>query len=126
MVKGAYDESPDIAYPRRRDVDENFFRLATRLLSEEAVQKGARLAAGTHDLRLLRQITEHAVERGLSKKDFEIQMLYGIQSAAQKELAAEGHAVRVLVAFGTEWYPWFFRRLAERPANVWFLLRNLF
>jgi proline dehydrogenase len=126
LVKGAYNEPEAIAYPRRQDVDENFLRLSERLLAQDARQAGAELAAGTHDLELLEQITELAKANDVPVDGFEIQMLYGIQREAQERLAKKGHRMRVLICYGADWYPWFVRRLAERPANVWFLLKNLF
>ncbi len=126
LVKGAYDEPATIAYPRRRDVDGNFFLLAQRLLHKQAREAGARLAVATHDQQLIRRIVSHAESAGYPAGTFEIQMLYGIKRAAQIRLAEQGLPVRVLVSYGENWYPWFVRRLAERPANIWFLLRNLF
>lgn len=126
LVKGAYNEPETVAYPRRGDVDENFFRLAERLLAPDARRAGAVLAAATHDIGLLEQIAEHTKANEIPLDGFEIQMLYGIQREAQVRLRRAGHRMRVLICFGTDWYPWFIRRLAERPANVWFLLKNLF
>ena len=85
-----------------------------------------RAALGTHDVRLLRRIGEFASEAGIAKADIEVQMLYGIQSAALERLGSEGYNVKVLVAYGKHWYAWFVRRLAERPANLWFVARNIF
>jgi proline dehydrogenase len=85
-----------------------------------------RAAFGTHDIEMLRRISEFAATAGLAKSDVEVQMLYGIQSAAQVRLAREGYTSKVLVAYGTHWYAWFLRRLAERPANLWFVVRNMF
>lgn len=126
LVKGAYKEPPEIAFPRKRDVDENYFRLAQTLLRAQARGQIARAAFGTHDLALIRRIAEFAAREGLPKSAFEVQMLYGIQRAEQARLAEEGYRSLVLVSYGSYWYAWFLRRLAERPANVWFLLRNLF
>ncbi len=126
LVKGAYNEPETIAFPRRGDVDENFSRLAERLLAPDARRAGAELAAATHDIGLLEQIARQAKANQVPLDGFEIQMLYGIQREAQVRLRRAGHRMRVLICFGTDWYPWFVRRLAERPANVWFLLKNLF
>lgn len=126
LVKGAYKEPPEIAFPRKRDVDENYFLLAQTMLRAKARGQMARAAFGTHDLALIRRIAGFAAREGLPKSDFEVQMLYGIQRAEQVRLAEEGYRSLVLVAYGSYWYAWFLRRLAERPANVWFLLRNLF
>ncbi len=126
LVKGAYDEPRSVAYPKRRDVDESFYELAVRMLREDARSADARLAVATHDLGLIDRILEHAESTHVPKDAFEIQMLYGIQREAQIELARKGYDVRVLISYGTEWFPWFMRRLAERPANLWFLIRNIF
>jgi proline dehydrogenase len=126
LVKGAYNEPADVAFPRKSDVDENYFRLAQTLLGEEARRAGLRAAIATHDTRLIARIQAWAVANGLAKSQLEFQMLYGIQRAEQVRLAAEGYRSIVLVAYGKYWFPWYMRRLAERPANVWFLARNLF
>jgi proline dehydrogenase len=124
LVKGAYQESAAIAFARKRDVDDAYFRLATRLLRDTAAG-GSRHVVATHDLRLVRLVRAAAGAIELPAEQVEFAMLYGIQSAAQRQLAAEGCRVRVLISYGDGWYPWFMRRLAERPANVLFVLRNL-
>jgi proline dehydrogenase len=126
LVKGAYNEPPEIAFPRKQDVDENYFALAAAMLGAKKENQCVRAAFGTHDLVLIRRLSELASTQGLAKADFEVQMLYGIQRAEQERLASEGCTSIVLVAYGTYWYPWFVRRLAERPANLWFMLRNVF
>jgi len=126
LVKGAYREPPDIAYPRKKDVDENYFALCRMLLSEEARRAGVRTAIATHDLRLIRRIQGLATSRGLAKDSLEFQMLYGIQRAEQLRLAGEGWRSTVLIAYGSYWFAWYMRRLAERPANVLFVARSLF
>ncbi len=126
LVKGAYNEPPGIAFPRKKDVDENYFALANEMLKAKKVGRCLRAALGTHDLALIRRISEFAAAEGFSKTDFEVQMLYGIQRAEQERLASEGCTSIVLVAYGSYWYPWFVRRLAERPANLWFIVRNVF
>jgi proline dehydrogenase len=126
LVKGAYKEPADKAFPRKRDVDQNFYTLTTRLLSDAARQHGARAALATHDVQLIGRINTHAYERRLGKQDYEFQMLYGIQRGEQLRLAREGYRSIVLVAYGTEWYAWYVRRLAERPANLWFVAKNIF
>lgn len=126
LVKGAYREPPDRAFPRKRDVDENFFALTRQLLSPEARRAGVRAAIATHDRKLIRRTEELAASLGLDKQSFEFQMLYGIQRQEQLRLARDGYRVRVLISYGAHWFPWFMRRLAERPANLLFLLRNLF
>jgi proline dehydrogenase len=125
LVKGAYKEPADLAYPRKTDVDEAFLRLSDRLL--EAVAEGeAQAAFGTHDMGLIKRVRERAVATGVEADAYEIQMLYGIQREAQARLARDGHRVRVLISYGEYWFPWYMRRLAERPANVLFVLRNAF
>lgn len=126
LVKGAYKEPRQIAFPRKKDVDENYFALAQEMLRAKAEGSCIRPAFGTHDLGLIRRITDLASCRGFAKNDLEVQMLYGIQRSEQERLAKEGWGSRVLISYGTYWYPWFMRRLAERPANLWFVLRNVF
>jgi proline dehydrogenase len=126
LVKGAYREPASIAFSRKRDVDENFFALTKTLLSEQARRAGLRAAIATHDVNLIRRIQELVASMGLAKESFEFEMLYGIQRAEQFRLAREGWRSTVLIAYGSYWFPWFMRRLAERPANVGFFLRNLF
>lgn len=125
LVKGAYREPPERAFPRKKDVDENFFALAQQLLSDDARRAGMRVAIATHDRKLIRRVIDFAESIGLSKGSFEFQMLYGIQRAEQYRLAREGWRSGVLISYGSYWFPWFMRRLAERPANVLFVLRNL-
>jgi proline dehydrogenase len=126
LVKGAYMEPASLAFPRKRDVDENFFDLTKRLLGDEARRVGLRAAIATHDVRLIRRTQQLTTSMGLARDSFEFQMLYGIQRAEQLCLAKEGWRSTVLIAYGSYWFPWFMRRLAERPANVGFFLRNLF
>ncbi|HTV57242.1 MAG TPA: proline dehydrogenase family protein [Verrucomicrobiae bacterium] len=130
LVKGAYNEPAEIAFPLKRDVDRNYEALAKALLEADLRRPdGAfrpRAALATHDVRLIGTLTRWAAEQGIHKDRVEIQMLYGIQRAEQTRLAREGYRSGVLVAYGTYWFPWFMRRLAERPANVTFLARNLF
>jgi proline dehydrogenase len=126
LVKGAYNEPPETAFPRKQDVDENYFALAAEMLAAKKENRCARAALGTHDAALIRRLYEFALTRGIVKADFEVQMLYGIQRGEQERLASEGCTSIVLVAYGSYWYPWFVRRLAERPANLWFMVRNVF
>jgi proline dehydrogenase len=126
LVKGAYKEPPDKAFPKKDDVDESFFRLAERLLSDDARGKGVRAILGTHDTILIRRIEEHARARGLTPKDVEFQMLYGIRRQEQLRLIAGGYRFRVLISYGEAWFAWYMRRLAERPANVLFVLKSFF
>jgi proline dehydrogenase len=125
LVKGAYAEKPQIAYQTRHDVDANYLALCVSML--DAVKGGARvrLGLGTHDTRLIEQVAEHAAALGLPKTSFEVLMLYGIRMDQQRRLAREGFIVRDLIAYGEHWYPWYMRRLAERPANVLFALRQI-
>jgi proline dehydrogenase len=120
LVKGAYKEPPSIAYTRKADVDAAFLRLARLLLDE-----GTYPAVATHDERLLDLVRGHADERGLARDRFEFQMLYGIRRDLQAAFVAAGHRVRVYVPFGRQWFPYFMRRLGERPANVAFVIRAL-
>jgi proline dehydrogenase len=126
LVKGAYREPPDKAFPRKRDVDVNYLHLATRLVGPEARRAGVRAIFGTHDSALIQRIEEAARRAGLRPQDVEFQMLYGIKRDEQARLAAQGHPLRVLISYGDAWFPWYMRRLAERPANVLFVLRNVF
>src|SRR6266849_5953962 len=126
LVKGAYNEPPEIAFPGRRDVDESYFELGKQMLKAKKENHYVRAAFGTHDVALMRRLADFASAEGFGKKDFEVQMLYGIQRAEQERLASEGCTSIVLVAYGSYWYPWFVRRLAERPANLLFMVRNVF
>lgn len=126
LVKGAYNEPPEIAFADKKDVDDNFIRLAQILLGREARFAKVRAALATHDRVLIGRIVRWAAEQGIPKSETEFQMLYGIQRAEQVRLAREGYRSGVLVSYGPYWFPWFMRRLAERPANALFLARNLF
>lgn len=147
LVKGAYKEPASLAFPDKRDVDENFFELASRLLEDDAQRVGAMVAIGTHDERLIgrirRLIASRAVRpvqaRGHSMTasglhpvasgapgGYEFEMLYGIQTRLQARLLEQGQPLRVLISYGTFWFPWYMRRLAERPANVWFVAKSMF
>jgi proline dehydrogenase len=126
LVKGAYKEPPNIAFPKKYDVDDSYFTLAKELLRAKASGQCSRTAFGTHDIPLIRRITDYSSQAGYDKRAVEVHMLYGIQRAEQERLAREGYRSVVLVAYGSYWYPWFVRRLAERPANLWFMLRNVF
>jgi proline dehydrogenase len=126
LVKGAYSEPPDIAMEKKSEVDENFFCVARMLLTPEARHKGVRAVMGTHDCALIARICDWAAAQGIEKNKLEFAMLYGIQRAEQLRLAREGYRSCVLVSYGSYWFPWYMRRLAERPANLWFIARNLF
>jgi proline dehydrogenase len=125
LCKGAYKEPPDRAFPAKRDVDANYVRLADLLLSPESRARGVRTAIATHDEAMIRHVQGKVARGEIAKKDFEFQMLYGIRRDLQSALAQEGYRVRIYVSFGTQWYPYFMRRLAERPANLFFLVRNI-
>ena len=125
LCKGAYREPPALAFPAKRDVDASYGRLADRLLAPDARARGVYPAFATHDESLIRRVRDLARERGVARDRFEIQMLYGIRSDLHAPLAAEGLALRVLVSYGKDWYGYFMRRLAERPANLLFFLRHL-
>ena len=124
LVKGAYAEPATIAYQARPEVDANYVALAVELLAAMAAGRRVRLGLGTHDVRLVEQIAEHGAALGVARSGFEVQMLYGIRAGEQRRLAANGFVVRTLIAYGPAWYPWYMRRLAERPANVLFALRQ--
>ena len=126
LVKGAYKEPPTVAFPIKKDVDESYFSLGQTMLRAQRDGSMLRAAFGTHDTLMIKRLSDFCAQEGLTKSSLEIQMLYGIQRAEQERLAAEGYRSAVLVAYGKYWYPWFVRRLAERPANVWFLAKNLF
>ncbi len=119
LCKGAYKESEEIAFPRKADVDANFVRLMQLLLSS-----GFYHGIATHDPRMIAATIRHAAAKRISKDDFEFQMLYGVRTDLQRRLVKDGYRVRVYIPFGNDWFPYFMRRLAERPANVGFLLRN--
>jgi Proline dehydrogenase len=125
LVKGAYAEPATIAYQTRHDVDANYVALAVSLLEGLRAGHKVRLGLGTHDVRLIEQIAEHAKAMGLPKTCVEVEMLYGIRMDQQRRMAKEGYLVRDLIAYGHAWYPWYMRRLAERPANVMFALRQM-
>jgi proline dehydrogenase len=124
LVKGAYREPPDVAFPKKSDTDGAYFTLADRLL-EAAANGRAFPVFGTHDLGLIGRIRQRGDSLRVPRGGFEIHMLYGIKTADQRALHESGAAVRVLISYGTQWFPWYVRRLAERPANVWFVVRSM-
>lgn len=126
LVKGAYNEPPAVAFPKKSDVDANYLALAQIMLGAGARAAGARAVFGTHDLQLIDAIRRHAQSTGVKPSEYEFHMLYGIQKPAQLRLAGDGASLRVLIAYGDYWFPWYMRRLAERPANVWFVVKSLF
>jgi len=123
LVKGAYREPPNLAYPRKHDVDENYFRLAARMLA--ATAKGLRPVFGTHDRALIDRIQRHADESGIARDAYEFHLLFGIQRGEQLRLAEAGHRVKTLISYGEQWFPWYMRRLAERPANLMFVAKSI-
>jgi proline dehydrogenase len=125
LVKGAYRERSSVAFPKKSDVDQNYLSLARTLLRARAEGRAGRPVFGTHDLRIIGEVTRMAEEPSLGKDAYEIAMLYGIRSADQERLAKSGYSVRVLVSYGSEWFPWYMRRLAERPANLWFAIKSI-
>jgi proline dehydrogenase len=125
IVKGAYKEPPSVAYPHKADVDENYFSLAALML-ENRPRRKVTIGIGTHDTVLLGRIQDEAVRLGLTKDAYEVQMLYGIKAETQLRLAREQYRVRSLISYGSFWFPWYVRRLAERPANVGFVVRSMF
>lgn len=135
LCKGAYNEPADVAFPRKRDADENFDKLTT-IIIDSALEDGAVPASqdgkyppvtaiASHDEKRIDFAIDYASEVSFPKETLEFQMLHGIRSDLQVKLAEEGYPVRIYVPFGTEWYPYFVRRLAERPANLWFFITNL-
>jgi len=121
LVKGAYKELPEVAYPKKEDVDANYVRLIERHLA-----LGNFAAVATHDETMIAQVKSYAAKNNIQMSQFEFQMLYGIRSDLQEKLVREGYNVRVYVPYGTDWYGYFMRRLAERPANVGFVLKSMF
>jgi proline dehydrogenase len=121
LCKGAYKEPPELAYPAKSDVDANYLRLAKQMVTSEVF-----CGMATHDEAIIQEICRFVSAHKIPKSAFEFQMLYGIRRDLQRQLVAQGFGVRVYVPFGAEWYPYFMRRLAERPANVLFLARNFF
>jgi proline dehydrogenase len=120
ICKGAYNEPPEVAFPDKKDVDENYVRVMKLLLSS-----GAYHGIATHDPNMINATIRYAREQGIAKDAFEFQMLYGIRRNLQEQLAKDGYNMRVYVPYGKHWYPYFMRRLAERPANIWFVMKNL-
>ena len=126
LVKGAYLESADVAFPKKADVDENFYALSCRMLGAEAQRAGGLLHMATHDPVLVDRLTAFIDAQQVPVSAYEFAMLYGIQRGLQKRLVQAGRPLRVLIAYGEYWFPWYMRRLAERPANVWFVVKNVF
>jgi proline dehydrogenase len=125
LCKGAYREPPEKAFPKKKDVDANYVKLAEALLGAAKEAPSLYPALATHDQKMIEAAKRYASERGVPSSSFELQMLYGIRRDLQEQARKEGFNVRIYVPYGTEWYPYFMRRLAERPANLWFFLSNL-
>jgi proline dehydrogenase len=121
LCKGAYKESPEVAFPRKQDVDANYVKLMRILLPS-----GFYHAMATHDPRMIAETIRCAAEKRISKDDFEFQMLYGVRTDLQRQLVRDGYRLRIYVPYGQEWFAYFMRRLAERPANLGFFARNFF
>ena len=125
LVKGAYAEPADRAFPAKRDVDANYLALCSLMLPEVKRHR-LRLVMGTHDVQLISRVTRFGDALGVDRASMEVHMLYGIQPAQQVRMVGDGYRVKSLIAYGDAWYPWYLRRLAERPANVLFVARQLF
>ena len=125
LVKGAYAEPPEVALPVKSDVDQAFFDQAVRMLAPDAREAGLRAGFATHDANLIHRIDAWAEANGVGAGSYEYQMLYGIADQEQKRLARANKGIRVLISYGVHWFPWYVRRLAERPANIGFVLRSL-
>ncbi|HEX7720689.1 MAG TPA: proline dehydrogenase family protein [Pyrinomonadaceae bacterium] len=119
LCKGAYDEPASVAFPDKKDVDDNYVRVMRLLLAS-----GTYHGIATHDPKMIEATIEFVQREGIGKDAFEFQMLYGIRRDLQEQLARDGYGMRVYVPYGKHWYPYFMRRLAERPANIWFVLKN--
>jgi len=126
LVKGAYLEPASVAYPKKSDVDENFYTLSCRLLAADAQKAGGLLHMATHDPVLVDRLTAFIDAHNVPRGAYEFAMLYGIQRSLQQRLVASGRPLRVLIAYGEYWFAWYMRRLAERPANVMFVVKNIF
>jgi proline dehydrogenase len=125
LVKGAYREGATVAYPKKRDVDDNFLALAKLMIGTDARAAGLRAVFGTHDPRLINGIQDYMDATRLPRESVEFHLLYGIQRAEQARLARERYQIRVLISYGEYWFPWYMRRLAERPANMLFVAKSL-
>ena len=125
LVKGAYKEPKSVAFSKMSEVNNNYLKISNLLLREN-LKKNLRFAVATHDLTIQEHVKKEAEKINLPKEKYEFQMLYGIKTSEQYKLASEGYKIRTLISYGEYWYPWYMRRLAERPANVGFILKNLF
>lgn len=126
LCKGAYAEPPELAFPIKADTDANYVKLLQMMLSEKARQNGVYIGIATHDEKMINAAIEYVQDNQISRDAFEFQMLYGIRRELQEALVQQGYRLRIYVPYGTAWYPYFVRRLAERPANLWFFISNFF
>jgi proline dehydrogenase len=126
LVKGAYLEPASVAFPKKSDVDAAYLTLASRLLQDDNTRPGALLHIATHDLTIQAKLQQLIADRKVSPSRYEFAMLFGIQTSRQQELGRAGVRTRCLISYGEYWFPWYMRRLAERPANVWFVVKNMF
>jgi proline dehydrogenase len=126
LVKGAYREPASVAYPGKRDVDRNFLALARLMIAPDARKAGVRAVFGTHDRRIIGDIARYIDDTSGDRAACEFHLLFGIQRSEQVRLARERYRVRVLISYGDEWFPWYMRRLAERPSNVLFAAKSMF
>ena len=120
ICKGAYNEPPEVAFPNKKDVDANYVKVMQVLLSS-----GTYHGIATHDPKMIEATIDFATREGIGKEKYEFQMLYGVRRDLQRQLSRDGFNIRIYVPYGKHWYPYFMRRLAERPANIWFVLKNL-
>jgi proline dehydrogenase len=125
LCKGAYAEPVNLAFPQKEDTDNNYVKLTEMMLSQEARQKGLHLAVASHDEAMIQAAIDYANAHNIATDEYELQMLYGIRRDLQEKLVHDGYKLRIYVPYGTAWYPYFMRRLAERPANLWFFASNL-
>ncbi|MEK7309986.1 MAG: proline dehydrogenase family protein [Planctomycetota bacterium] len=125
LCKGAYKEPSKVAFPDKKDVDSNYTNLLAIMFSKDALAKGTYPEVATHDEKIINWTIDHVRQNNIPADKFEFQMLYGIRRDLQEKLVAQGYRMRVYLPYGTHWYPYFMRRLAERPANVWFMVKNM-
>jgi proline dehydrogenase len=125
LVKGAYREPSSIAFPRKRDVDAAYVRLSERILGDAVFMEQAPPVFATHDIAILDTVLARAASNRIPRENIHVNMLYGIRREAQLRMAASGVTMRTLISYGSAWYPWYVRRLAERPANLWFVAKSM-
>ena len=125
LVKGAYREPAEIALQSRHQVDDAYFALASRMLRSRSSANSGRMILGTHDLRLLDRVATFAASNTIARTAYEVHMLYGIRTSDQQRLVREGYTVRALISYGSAWFQWYMRRLAEKPSNLWFVVRSV-